>query len=414
MARINVYSCFFLFLEIIGEEQKMSATATITLTPKQAEAVRLAKQWYKGSEQVMAIVGYAGTGKSFLVDYIISDLGISYDEVAFVAYTGKAALVLTQKSNGKYQATTIHKLIYELDDSQKTPQFVLRDKASLTQKYKLIVVDEASMVDRKIEEDLKSFGIKILAIGDQGQLEPVSSGKGDNKGTLLENPAVVLTEIHRQAEGNPIIHLSMLARQRKRIEPGKYGDKAYVLRKQDLDPRRLLSIYMRADQVLCGYNNTRKRINQDIRRALGFTSPLPQVSDKVICTKNNWSKSINGIALVNGMTGFVQELQENVKKDNFIRRDCMKIAFRPDFMKESFKDVLLLHDEFKNNKVELSREEYSIYDQFDFGYVITTHKSQGSQWNNVVLINEVLNSESHHRWLYTGITRAADKLILIV
>lgn len=389
-----------------------------SLTEEQAYGVKFAKEWFpsKTSKQMMKIAGFAGTGKSFLVQFIIKELNLDpQKEVAFLAPTGKAALVLTQKANGEYQATTIHKLIYELDDSSKVPAFILRNKETLKEAgIKLIVVDEWSMVDGKTEQDLLSFGIKIMAVGDQGQLDPVVTGN-TKRGSGLSNPDVVLTKIHRQAEGSSIIYLSMLARERKIIKPGRYDENVFVLRKRDLESQRLLSLYMRSDQVLCGRNNTRKKINNDIRQALGFTSPLPQVSDKVICTKNNWDKSIKGIPLVNGITGFVEySKEEHAVSNQPVPRDVMKIKFRPDFMDEKFDDILLLHDHFKQDKVELQRDEYSLYDQFDYGYAITAHKSQGSQWDNVVVLNEVLNKGTHHKWLYTAITRAAEKLVLIV
>lgn len=296
----------------------------IELNEKQKYLVQEGIKWYKDqTNQVFAYTGFAGTGKTFTIHYLISSLQeidkkLDYDHIAFCAYTGKAALVMTQKSEGKYRASTIHHLIYELDDTEKTPKFVLKNKDELKSQYKLIVVDEASMVDGKTERDLKSFDIPIIAIGDNGQLEPISNSN-DDRGTLLDNPVVELTEIHRQAEGNPIIHLSMLARQGKKIEPGKYGDRAYVISKRDLSFERKLAIYQRADQVICGYNKTRNMVNQRIRQNLGFKTPFPEVDDKLICTKNNWSKELEEINLVNGLTGYVKSVVKKVKKDDIIK-----------------------------------------------------------------------------------------------
>jgi exodeoxyribonuclease V len=391
----------------------------ITLNEKQKFLIQKGIEWYKNqTEQVFPYTGFAGTGKTFCIHYLIEsiqeiDKTLNYDNIAFCAYTGKAALVMTQKSGNRYRASTIHHLIYKLDDTEKTPKFVLKSKEEL-QKYKLIVVDEASMVDGKTEADLKSFEIPIIAIGDKGQLDPISNSQEDTKGTLLDNPVVELTEIHRQSEDNPIIYLSMLARTGKKIEPGKYGDRAYVIRKSDLSPERKLAIYQRANQVICGYNRTRTMINQQIRRKLGFQTPFPEVNDKLICTKNNWGKELNDINLVNGMTGFVKSLVKKVKKDDLIKRDAMLIDFQPDFMEGTFSRLYLLHGDFLNQNIKLEREEYSLYEKFDFGYAITCHKSQGSSWRNVVLINEVLNSSTHNRWLYTGITRAEENLILFI
>lgn len=391
----------------------------IVLNEKQKYLVQEGIKWYKEqNEQVFSYTGFAGTGKTFAIHYLIAsiqeeDKDLDYNSIAFCSFTGKAALVMTQKSDGKYKASTIHHLIYQLDDSGKTPQFVLKNKDELKNQYKLIVVDEASMVDGKTERDLKSFGIPIIAIGDKGQLEPVSNS-GDDRGTLLDNPIVELTEIHRQAEDNPIIYLSMLAREGKRIQPGKYGERVVVLNKRDLSHDRKLAIYQRADQVICGYNKTRNSVNQHIRQNLGFQTPFPEVNDKLICTKNNWGKELNDINLVNGLTGYVRSVEQEVEKSDTIKRDALSIDFQPDFMEETFDRLYLLQGDFLRQTIKLEREEYSVYDKFDFGYAITCHKSQGSSWQNVVLINEVLNSSAHQRWLYTGITRAEENLILFV
>lgn len=395
---------------------------TATLTTKQDFIANSAIKWFKdGGEQVFSYVGFAGTGKTFLIHEIIerinnSGIKLNYDEIAFCAYTGKASLVMSTKSGGKFTATTIHRLCYELDIAGNgSPVFVLRDKKHFQEKYKLIVVDEASMVDGEIERDLKSFGVKIIAIGDLGQLEPIQNSKG-SRGTLLDNPIAEMTEIHRQAEGNPIIYLSMLAREGRRIEPGKYGDSVMVMRKNDLTQQQKVALYQRSDQVICGYNKTRQTINSQVRQALGYQSDLPVIGDKLICIKNNWHIEVNDINLINGLTGYVREISTDVKKDSFIKHDALRVDFQPDFMKEGslFEKLILLQGDFKNEKVELERGEYNLYERFDFGYGITCHKSQGSSWENVVLFNEILNSETHHRWLYTGITRAEQRLILFV
>jgi len=387
--------------------------SSIILTPMQQEAVNRIVHWYKhSSKDTFFLAGYAGTGKSTLVNYVIEQLGLRLNRVAFACYTGKAALVLTQKADGRYRAQTIHRLIYKLDvDTKGKPQFVKKEKEELAH-IKLIVIDEASMVDGQIMEDLRSFGKKILFIGDQGQLPPVSQAGNEEFVQMFHNPDFALTEIHRQAEGNPIIHLSMLARTKKKIDYGWYGKEVLVINQRDWLAIRE-KVYTTADQIICGYNRTRQSLNQDIRRYLGFTDDLPQVGDKLICTRNNWGKNIHEISLVNGMTGFVKEVKE-LEKNYEITRDAFEIKFQPDFTDECFEQLYLLEDHFKGNKYQLLPYEYNVYCEFDFGYVITCHKSQGSQWEKVVVINEVLSVEEHHRWLYTAITRSSDKLVLVL
>lgn len=390
--------------------------ANIVLSPMQEQAVESIENWFADKKrQIFHLAGFAGTGKSTLVDYVINKLGIKLSKVAFACYTGKASLNLTQKAKGRYKAQTIHRLIYTLDTETKgKPQFVKKHKHEL-QHIKLIVIDEWSMVDAETYQDLKSFGIKMLLIGDQGQLPPVGNSNNEELTYLRENPDFALTEIHRQAEGNPIIYLSMLARTKQPINYGWYGQNKEVLVINRMQWESLkTSVYTTADQIICGRNKTRNALNQDIRRYLGYTNILPEKGDKMICTKNNWNKSIRDINLVNGMIGYVEDIKYDVKNRYAIKREAMEIKFRPDFTDEKFNELYLVNDHFKGVPYKLEGQEYSLYSEFDFGYAITCHKSQGSQWDKVVVISEILNSETHYRWLYTAITRSTSKLVLVI
>ncbi|GLO68365.1 MULTISPECIES: ATP-dependent DNA helicase [Oceanobacillus] len=383
---------------------------SIILTKEQEDAVKGIKEWFnKGERQHFVLAGFAGTGKTFLVDHLIQQMGLHNNHVAFAAFTGKASLLL-RKANPGYRCSTIHRLAYKLDAESEHTAFILREKKEL-EHLRLIVIDEASMLSKEIFNDLLSFGIPLLLIGDEGQLPPI----GGNFNVLYE-PDFRLTEIHRQAKGNPIIHLSMLARGKKKIEPGAYGKNAYVLSKNNVSPQLLDNICLRSEQVLCGYNSTRKKINQKVRQLKGFNSPLPMVGDKLICTKNNWETTLGGISLVNGLTGFVKKVEIKEKQED-ITRDCISVDFRPDFMSEEkcFEGLLLLEDDFKKSaNTRLSTDEYKKYDKLDFGECITVHKAQGSAYERLLVINEVLDSSQHEKWLYTAITRSSDKLILVI
>lgn len=384
---------------------------SVKLTNEQDIAVKGITNWYKkGIEQKCKIIGYAGTGKTFLVNHIIGNLNLRKNEVAFAAFTGKATLLLKQ-ANPDFSCSTIHRLAYKLDGETSTPSFILRDKEELKH-LKLIIIDEASMLSKEMNEDIMSFGIPVLLIGDEGQLPSISKDKFN----ALSNPDFRLTEIHRQVAGNPIIHLSMLAREKKYIQPGAYGNQAYVLSQRDIDPSQLDRLCLRAEQVLCGYNSTRRKVNKKIRDLKGFTSPYPQSGDKLIALKNNWETSIRGISLVNGMTGYVKNILKKEKTEE-IKRECLSIDFRPDFMQEDtyFEKLLILEDDFKNKQETLlNSEEKNKYVKMDFGNCITVHKSQGSAYGKLLVINEVLDRSMHEKWLYTAITRSSDKLVLVL
>jgi exodeoxyribonuclease-5 len=384
------------------------------LTEEQKLAIRAIRRWFKSSKQEFFLAGYAGTGKSTLVNFILEDLGINLSRVALCTYTGKASLVLTQKSKGKYHATTIHSLIYDVRINQLTGlfEFTLKDREAL-EDIDLILIDEASTVDDDIYADLRSFDIKLLFIGDHGQLPPVG------KGTLVAQrifgkPDIKLSTVHRQAADNPIIHLSMLARERRLISPGTYGDKVLVSKPK---PEILHRAYQLTDQVIVGTNNSRTKINKWHRDRLGFTGAFPELGDKLICLKNNKYRTIKtteyDISLVNGMIGYVTSITNAVGRE--FTWPALDINFKPEFTDHQFEHVYVPEAYFLGQNIFLNPREYKLYDSFTFGYAITCHKAMGSQWNKLLVIDEsYVFGEHAHRWLYTAITRAEDYLMLFI
>src|SRR5215471_14743841 len=222
-------------------------------TLHQNEALKLVADWLKakpgtnGTPQVFRLFGYAGTGKTTLAKYIADEAD---DEVKFAAFTGKAASVMRGK--GCRGASTIHSLIYRARESgEEIPSFDLWDEAPAS-KAGLIIIDECSMVDAELGRDLLSFGVPVLVLGDPAQLPPIQGG-----GFFTEaKPDAMLTEVHRQAQNDPIVRLSMDIRAGRRLATGQYGETQVVAR-GDLDPKRVLG----ADQVLVGRNVTRRAYN---------------------------------------------------------------------------------------------------------------------------------------------------------
>src|SRR5262252_4805239 len=252
-------------------------------TPHQEEALAAVARWLKagpgsGAPQVFRLFGYAGTGKTTLARHIADDVD---GKVLFAAFTGKAALVMRSKGCGG--ASTIHSLIYRPRDSgAEVPSFDLWEDAPAS-KAKLIVIDECSMVDAELGRDLLSFGVPVLVLGDPAQLPPIQGG-----GFFTEaEPDAMLTEVHRQAQDNPIVRLSMDIRASEDIEPGRYGE-TEVLRKGDLDPQCVLE----ADQVLVGRNATRRSYNARMSERRGFEDEMPSAGDKLVCLRNNRKKGL--------------------------------------------------------------------------------------------------------------------------
>src|SRR5207253_321961 len=285
-----------------------------TFTPHQDSALKAVAGWLKakpgrnGTPPVFRLFGYAGTGKTTLARHIAD--GVS-GEVKFAAFTGKAALVMRAKGCGG--ASTIHSLIYRARESgEETPNFELWDDSPAS-KAALIVIDECSMVDAELGRDLMSFGVPVLVLGDPAQLPPIAGG-----GFFTDaQPDAMLTEVHRQARGDPIVQLSMQVRAGER----------------PTTRRQILRLRLIPDE--------------------GYAGKGVKVSVRPEC-----------------FTGRIEQLDWQLRKKQ---------------------------------------------DEFDYGYVLTVHKAQGSQWDDVVLFDESFAfPDSRERWLYTGITRAAKRLTVVV
>jgi exodeoxyribonuclease V len=375
------------------------------LTKRQKEGSDQIKKWFKDqNNQIFVLAGYAGTGKSFMTKQAIDELGLKESQVAYCTYTGKASLVLTQYHQGQTNVSTIHKLIYETEiDQTGEIRFVKRSKLS---GIKLIVVDEASMVNKGILDDLKSFKIPILAIGDHGQLPAIGE-----QGGLMENPDYTLTEILRQAENNPIIYLSKLVREGKQLQEGIYGDKVFIYKKNS--GKVSMPMALLVDQVICGYNKTRISMNKHMRRAKGFITDEPQKGDKVIFLENDWEKNLEGYNIVNGMMGYITDAPKpsNIKQAAL---DTYQVNVKPDFLNGKFTTLEIPRQDFTGESLKLSihQRKYDI-NRMTYGDAITCHKSQGSSWDSVLVWNEPFGDEPW-RWTYTAITRARNKLVLAI
>lgn len=370
----------------------------MTPTDEQNKAITAIREWYSNPQrqQVFRLFGAAGTGKTSLSMFIASDLGA---KVAFASFTGKAALVMQKK--GCVGATTIHSLIYIIEREEKdgTPVFGLNPKSRL-EYVDLVIIDECSMVDEVLGSDLMSFGKPILVLGDPEQLPPV---KGAGFFTN-HKPDFLLREIHRQALDNPIIRISMDVRNGVKLKLGNYEDKVLIVKQSDYGPEEMLEIMMQSDQLLVGMNKTRHLCNELFREKLGYEGYMPVVNDRLVCLRNQRKKNLLNGGLWN--VDNVINITENgvtmmVKSADFDVPTFAKVYTHPLFF------------EGRENEMDWKRKKF--FDEFNYGYALTVHKAQGSQWNNVTLFNESSAfREEAKRWLYTGITRAEDKLTIFM
>ncbi|HEY8381345.1 MAG TPA: AAA family ATPase [Microvirga sp.] len=360
-------------------------------SPQQDAALKAVAEWLRrGDRPVFRLFGYAGTGKTTLARHIAEGVD---GEVVFGAYTGKAALVL--RSKGCAEASTIHSMIYRSREGDENgPQFVL-NRSSNVAKADLIVIDECSMVDEELGRDLLSFGRPVLVLGDPAQLPPVKGGGFFTEGA----PDVMLTEVHRQAQDNPIVHLSMQVREGARLSTGTYGA-SRVIRRAEIDA----AMVMGANQVLVGLNKTRRLYNGRIRELQGYRAPLPAAGEKLVCLRNDKTKGLlnGGTWTIHAMRGIRNDyLRMDVVPDDDARRRSTEVAVHKAFFEGTEEELAFL----------LRRES----DEFTYGYALTVHKAQGSQWDDVVLFDESYAFREHRsRWLYTALTRAAERVTVVV
>lgn len=401
----------------------------VELTEQQRIADKLIEDWFLHStRQCFVLAGYAGTGKTTLLKHTVtSTLHLVPDEsAAFVTPTGKAATVLIRTG---IAATTLHKLIYqsiaeeqeiELNGKKITiEKLSFKRRESIDKGIKLIVLDEASMVSDEVLFDLTEFGVKILICGDNAQLPPVEGFNG-----FLKQPDFTLTDIVRQQQGNPIIRLAELAREGNYIPYGNYGGCVNIVSKRYFTGNMRKNCLLNADQVICGINKTRAQINDEIREMRGLFG-LPQGGDKLICTQNNWETYIDGemrFNLVNGIIGTVYDPFYDVQKNMGF------MQFKPDFLPGLCPEALPFDTGiFENGFYRYKRGDYFekfnedgeavgafTLNRFEYGYCISCHKAQGSEFDKVVVFDESYAfKEDKNRWLYTAITRAKQKLVIV-
>jgi len=403
----------------------------VNWSPQQERALDRVGKWLRAPcnppKPFLTLAGYSGTGKTTLAKHLAAGV---QGKVYFAAFTGKAAHVLVK--SGIPEASTIHKLIYlprdkcsarlttlkkELEETKRRKNHKSEELRELEKKIRdeqknlsrpdftlnydsplwgasLLVIDEYSMVDEQMGQDLLQFKCPVLALGDPGQLPPISGRQ-----FFSEKPDVMLEEIHRQAADNPIIRMSKDVREGRALRPGAYGT-SRVVSQSNVSDAECGALAIAADQILVGMNNTRRQFNAYVRGLLGKTGPLPEPGDKIVCKRNNSREE-----LLNGQMWTVDKssskgkmLQIKANDDDGHRVDCVAHKHR-----------------FLGKDQELSEMDPYLRraaNEFDFGYALTVHTAQGSQWDNVMLLDEWRGS-SRKEWLYTGITRAAESVTIV-
>lgn len=394
----------------------------ITYNTQQLDAIQKCIKWFftdSYKQNLFVIGGLAGCGKSTVVKVIIRMLGLTNNDVIFATLTSKASLVLRLKGN---PSNTIHKTFYSVYKKGKTFRFNL--KKHIDSEIRLIVIDEVSMVNLNMLNDILSFGVPVIALGDYGQLSPIFGRNIFD----IRKPDVFLTMVMRQSDESGILDLATKARNGEAIPLGKYKNSEVTTIESIWDK---ISSF---DLVLCYSNKTRRLYNSIIRKQRNFTSIYPQKGEKVLCLVNNYNYEIDyediPIYLNNGLMGYIQEDCYITNETGEI--DTCKMKFIPEFISDTEKSHMFEIDCFKEvfdqYNIDITKEAFieqmmdEDFDEdilgnigmMDFGYCLTVHKSQGSEADNVLVLNDFKGSQdNYNRWLYTAITRAKKSVTIV-
>jgi exodeoxyribonuclease-5 len=358
------------------------AIVAVQLSEEQKEALQHLISFYEQSSSPYFVMhGLAGSGKTT----VLAHMARLFPGSMLCTFTGKAASILRLKTG--LDAMTIHSAFYQLKEEKVTRTG--KRELYFTEAHRegqlsgnLVLLDECSMINENMAMDLIRTGAQVIACGDPGQLPPVEGKQ------FFKTPNLSLKTIHRQALESPIIRQAHAVRQGKPYVPD--GDDFRVAKHGELTAMEKLD----ADIILCWTNATKRAINKHIRELRGYSMmPHPQAGEPVLCLRNAQEYGIFNGAIytllepfMEGDTSIVLDVEGQRVTVEEVNFEGIKSGLKPGQKAATW---------------------------FDFGYALTVHKAQGSEWSNVILIDEYRRREERKEWLYTGITRAAQKITII-
>ena len=349
----------------------------VDLSESQLGVVDRCRSFLAGPGSLFRVGGYAGTGKTTVLRSVVGGDG----SVPVAAFAGKAADVLRRKG---LPGQTIHSLIYKWDDLDKS--FYKVDRLGDGTPIAWVAVDEGSMVGSLLWADLISYNKKIIVFGDPGQLEPV----GDDDPHLMRDPDVVLETVHRTGDCDLLDLATAIRTGSWEGGWGGHGRSVASIGEDDL---------LWPDIWLCGFNKTRVRMNEAVRRVRGFTGQIC-AGERLKCTVND-----RKLGMFNGSMMTVVEI---VGPARGTMRRCVVSLDGGGVVELNF-TVAGLGRPGKmdwDTAKRLTGKACIV----DYGYCVTVHSAQGSEWDRVGVIDEQCSYWSAARWRYTAVTRACLEL----
>lgn len=425
-------------------------------TEDQKAAYKAMVEFSENEDRMMLLSGYAGTGKTYLAAKFVQEVGL-FKDILITAPTHKALKVLKDKVGIDYDYSTIHaSLALKEQISADGSIFFKADKFSQRdiENYQIIIVDEASMIDNDIFNQLcevSGLHLKILFIGDPKQIPPVNHPNAQpfdpdvqiQYGIKVET----LNEIVRQEEGSDIIEVSMHIRENWK-EPINFGDLSFsgsdqvkiIYRMHDPDyVFELIESEFKSERfskssdyckLLAWTNNCVDGFNRRIRQMLwGEGTPGIVVGESLVM--NAPFKTVDN-DLKNNEELEVLEVDSHIYKDIFCY--SLTVWSKAD---EIEKKIYCVHEdgykEFKAKEKSIkqsaikkgTKQAWKFYYEFKrqfaevkYSYALTVHKSQGSTYDRAIIIESDIarnpNVKERNRILYTAVTRAREKTTIII
>lgn len=393
----------------------------IEFVPAQQGAVEAIMEWfYSYMGRPFVLTGYAGTGKTTVLAKVVDLLTKANRNVYLCAPTGKAASVLASKVRKSMflSVGTLHSLLYNPPKEKEDHDVAAGRELVFTRRHSvpadIIIVDEASMLQQKVYRDVLAFGKPVLLVGDSFQLPPVKS----DMLPLLKKPDYTLEEVFRQAYDNPIIRLATDIRTNGRVpEPCSFkNDAGHCKVMRRFDAARIIRPFERRSSnldtvMLCYTNHVRHSLNRRLRAILGYgvSDDIIVPGEKVVLLSNDSRAKV-----YNGEVYIVDDILTLPDSDVLSVRfkGCdERIAIAVD----GFKGVnpsCLISRKAQYPGIASARPLFA-----DYGYAISGHKAQGSEWDNVVVYGmkpALCSDEDFVHWLYTCVTRARKNLLVLI